>query len=227
MREGLTKEEAVFWEVYYIAKIGRKDLATGPLLNRKEGGEGELVSDELRQQISEKVAALWAAGVFAAINSPEAIKRRSYNRQANKAAELKVDLDTYLGLDKCKRDQFVQWRKENPEADWKEFFDTRRSATAAARYQVPLEIWENLDAKQKNALKEYCNNIPGRSGMDWLAGVRAVGGPKPKVDPKQVRRLRDEGLTNTQIAKQLNCTQPTISRILSGKRQRARQALAA
>jgi hypothetical protein len=40
MKTGLTWEMACQWERFYIARYGRKDIATGILRNRTEGGEG-------------------------------------------------------------------------------------------------------------------------------------------------------------------------------------------
>lgn len=40
LRSGLTWEEACAWEMLYIARWGRKDLGTGTLHNRTDGGEG-------------------------------------------------------------------------------------------------------------------------------------------------------------------------------------------
>ena len=40
LRSGLSKEEACSWECFYISHYGRKDLGTGILRNRCEGGEG-------------------------------------------------------------------------------------------------------------------------------------------------------------------------------------------
>jgi len=56
LKQNLTEEEAFKHEVYMIAVFGRKDLGTGILLNRTDGGEGvsgALRSDETRKKISE------------------------------------------------------------------------------------------------------------------------------------------------------------------------------
>jgi uncharacterized membrane protein YfhO len=52
----LTDEEAIRKEIYWINRIGRKDLNEGPLVNLTDGGEGlcgRIVSDETRKKISE------------------------------------------------------------------------------------------------------------------------------------------------------------------------------
>jgi hypothetical protein len=55
LKENLTEEQAFFHEEYMIFVIGRKDLGTGPLLNRtsgKQGGVGKVVSTETKKKIS-------------------------------------------------------------------------------------------------------------------------------------------------------------------------------
>lgn len=40
LRSGLSREEAVFWERFYIARYGRMDTGAGILRNRTDGGDG-------------------------------------------------------------------------------------------------------------------------------------------------------------------------------------------
>ena len=56
LKQNLTEEEAFRHEVYMIAVFGRKDLGTGILHNRTDGGEGAsgaIKSDETRKKLSE------------------------------------------------------------------------------------------------------------------------------------------------------------------------------
>jgi hypothetical protein len=56
LKQNLTEEEAFKHEVYMIAVFGRKDLGTGILLNRTDGGEGgsgRIHSEETRRKVSE------------------------------------------------------------------------------------------------------------------------------------------------------------------------------
>jgi hypothetical protein len=56
LKQNLTEEEAFKHEKYMIAVFGRKDLGTGILLNRTDGGEGSsgcIPSEETKQKLSE------------------------------------------------------------------------------------------------------------------------------------------------------------------------------
>jgi len=56
LKQNLTEEEAFKHEIYMIAVFGRKDLGTGILRNKTDGGEGPsgaIRSDETRKKISE------------------------------------------------------------------------------------------------------------------------------------------------------------------------------
>lgn len=50
IEENLTKEEAYQKEIFYIAKIGRKDLDKGPLVNKSNGGDGGNLSPESKEK---------------------------------------------------------------------------------------------------------------------------------------------------------------------------------
>ncbi len=56
LKQNLTEEEAFKHEIYMIAMFGRKDLGTGILHNRTDGGEGNsgfVPSEETRIKLSE------------------------------------------------------------------------------------------------------------------------------------------------------------------------------
>jgi len=56
LKQNLTEEEAFKHEIYMIAVFGRKDLGTGILHNRTDGGEGNsgfVPSEETRKKLSE------------------------------------------------------------------------------------------------------------------------------------------------------------------------------
>ena len=56
LKKNLTEEEAIKHEIYMIALFGRKDLDTGILHNRTDGGDGtsgRIVNEETRRKMSE------------------------------------------------------------------------------------------------------------------------------------------------------------------------------
>lgn len=56
LKNNLTEEEAFKHEIYMIVVFGRKDLGTGILYNRTDGGEGisgTILSEETKQKMSE------------------------------------------------------------------------------------------------------------------------------------------------------------------------------
>ena len=56
LKQNLTDEEAIKHEIYMIAVFGRRDLGTGILHNRTNGGEGAsgtVVSNKTRKKLSE------------------------------------------------------------------------------------------------------------------------------------------------------------------------------
>lgn len=53
VKENLTEQEAFDLEIELIAKYGRKDLGTGILRNKTDGGDGATPSLETRQKISD------------------------------------------------------------------------------------------------------------------------------------------------------------------------------
>lgn len=221
MRESLDQAGADYWESFYINRYGLKQDG-GILVNRREGGlHGGVLDEALKQQISEKVIALHAEGVFDTLNAPETVARRVTQRMINQAEALGLTLEQYQMLTKSQRDYAKRWLKKNPNSSYADFLVSGKAAKAAAKYKVPLVVWEELTHKQRNAVKEYCNRAPERSGMDYLNGHRATRGSKRRVDSAKVFELRAQGLKHKAIAEIVGCTQPHVTRILNGKAQTA------
>jgi hypothetical protein len=220
MREGLTKEEAQAWEIRYINHYGRRDLGTGCLVNRKDGGEcGGNLSPQVLARLSE-----------ATKNNPppqpnaEQLKKRAEKRMANQGAKYGIPIAEYQSMDKPQREAAKAWCRANPDRPFSDYVPrtmaTRVVETAAAR-GVPLEVYEQMSFKERNALRMWLEMNPDRTGAEYLAGVRRPRGCAPRIDKDEVKRLRASGLTVTAIAEKLGCSAPHISRICSGKRRSA------
>lgn len=67
LKQNLTEEEAFKHEIYMIAVFGRKDLGTGILYNRTNGGDGvsgRIFSEDQRKNIGLDTKKKWESGVF-------------------------------------------------------------------------------------------------------------------------------------------------------------------
>lgn len=121
LKKNLTEEEAFRHEVYMIAILGRKDLGTGILRNRTDGGEGTsgyVYSEERKRQVSRQFKGI--------PQDPEFIKRRiesvkkHYNSEEGKKTieYLKRKKEEYFASEKGKKrllDLSKKWSgKNNP-----------------------------------------------------------------------------------------------------------------
>ena len=218
MREGLTKEEADRWEIFYIERYGRK-ADGGCLVNRREGGHRGCNDEDTKARIAKTVAIHYANGVYANLNTPETIKRRVTARLENKAAEVGIPEAEYKAMPKTRRTQAKAWLKANPGGTYEQWRASLKSAKAAAKYGLAEAEWLALTKQQRNCLKEWMTRWPDRDPHDWIAGKRAKMGTSPRVNKEQVLELKAQGLSQTAIAKHFGCQQSTISRIVNGRRQ--------
>ena len=84
LKQNLTEEEAFKHEIYMIAVFGRKDLGTGILRNRTDGGEGvsgRILSQESRRKISE--ANKGNTNCLGKTHSEESRKKMSESQKGN------------------------------------------------------------------------------------------------------------------------------------------------
>ena len=134
----------------------------------------------------------------------------------NLATRLGVDGHQYVQLKKWERHSFKLWLKDNPGKSILDWQNSSRSGEAAIKYRMKLEDWNKLNDNEKNAVKEYCNRYPelNRTGYDWLNGVRAASGPQRTFSLERMVELHCQGLSQSQIAKQLGCNQCHVSRSL-------------
>ena len=84
LKQNLTEAEAFKHEIYMIAVFGRKDLGTGILRNRTDGGEGvsgRILSQESRRKISE--ANKGNTNCLGKTHSEESKKKMSESQKGN------------------------------------------------------------------------------------------------------------------------------------------------
>ena len=220
MRQGLAKEEADRWEIFYIERFGRKSDG-GCLVNHREGGHRGGNDEETKAQISAKVIELHAQGVFDKLNAPETAKRRAHSRAANKAAEFGIPENEYLAMNKSQREDAKAWCRANPTAPFSEFVASTmaaRLARTAAKRGVPAKVYAQMTPKERNALRMWLELNPGKTGADYLAGVRGRSGLKSKIDKGLIFSLRQEGMKQGEIAARVGCAQSHVSKILGGTR---------
>jgi len=108
LKQNLTEEEAFRHEVYMIAVLGRKDLGTGILHNRTNGGEGSsgaIRSEETRRILSEKNKGKK--------QSEETIRKRS---EANKGKKRSEETRRKLSEIKKGKKHSEEHRRKNSEA---------------------------------------------------------------------------------------------------------------
>ena len=220
MRQGLTKEGADHWEIFYIERFGRKSDG-GCLVNHREGGHRGGNDEETKARISAKVIELHAQGVFDKLNTPETAARRARVRAANKAAEFGIPEDEYLAMSKSQRDKAKAWLKANPGQPFSGYvprtMETRKARTAATR-GIPVGVHAQMSCKEQNALRMWLEINPGRTGADYLAGVRRRKGVPSRVDRDQVFALSANGKSQTEIARVVGCGPSHVSNILNRKR---------
>jgi hypothetical protein len=211
MRQELTREQAIYWERLYIARYGRKDLGTGCLMNRTDGGDATKHGPEALEKIRQ--AAL----------RPENVERLRTVNVGRKRPEHAIRATA-----KGSRRRWDKYRAERgllpPEERVKLTNKQSKEANAAKRLGACPCIWAAMAGKERNALRMWVSNNPGKTGADYLGGQRARGGPAPKFSADRMRGLRAQGRTRTEIARELGCSPAYVGRVLSGQRQGVAQA---
>lgn len=127
LRSGLSKDEACKWERFYIAHYGRKDLGSGILRNRCEGGEGV-------GELSEE--------------SMNAFRKATIERgDAYQISGLTID--EYMNLTAKQIDAMVPFLKRNPDLnghDWLAGIRNVESQLASSR--KGNEIWSQQSTER-------------------------------------------------------------------------------
>ena len=137
LKQNLTEEESFKHEIYMIAVFGRKDLGTGILHNRTDGGEGSsgaIQSKETRKKIKEKAigrimsksARLQMSVSQIGRKHPENVKKKISQKQLGK-------------------------NNHNYQYDWKFTFDCGKIITTSS-----MPSWCKNNGYDKAALMRVC-----------------------------------------------------------------------
>ena len=201
MRQGLTKEAAIYWERFYIARYGRRDLGTGALVNRTHGGDATDHSPATRKKLSE-------AG-----RRPENVARLRIVNIGRKRPQHAIE--AAAAATRVRWEQYRAERGRHPlPRDQVPPYLTVVMRKANEHGLCPV-VWVALTDIERRRLHEWCRRNPGKTGSDYLQGERRAYGPAPKFSKELIAALRREGLTQAQVAKRLGCSQSRVSRLLS------------
>jgi hypothetical protein len=191
LRAGLAWEEACRWEQVYIARWGRKDLGTGVLHNRTDGGDGTLRGpgrrgvphdDETKQKIRagwddpaeharrcEANRASWSEAKRAKRGADSSAMHASV--VAENAALAGLTVEDYLALGATRRHELVQRAKGNmrpllTSAERREIASRARfEATAekiAARLGVTVDEYKAMNARERQNLSRRVARIANK-----------------------------------------------------------------
>ena len=163
LKQNLTEEEAFKHEKYMIAVFGRKDLGTGILHNRTDGGEGSsglIHSDETKIKMSESHTGKTFSENHrkkiseANKNPSEEIRRKQ--SEANKGKTVSEETRRKLSEAQSK------YKGETHQCYGKTFSEeSRRKMSEAHKGQIPWNKGKTLSEENKKKLSEV------RKGRRW------------------------------------------------------------
>ena len=171
LKQNLTEEEAFKHEIYMIAVFGRKDLRTGILRNKTDGGDGSsgfVHSEESKRKMSEK-----GKGKFSGKNNP------MYG------VSLKGENHHFYGKSHTKETKIKMSEKRKGKKPY-DMTDESRRKMSEAKKNKPLskEHIENMSKARRG--RKWWNNGKGNTkfvrecpGEGWALGRRKK--PKQKL----------------------------------------------
>ena len=157
LRSGLTRQEAVTWEVFYISRFGRKDLGTGILQNRTAGGEGTAEpGPEARQRLSRLCTERMTGNTFRR-GRPGTPHTEEFKRQTSERQKGRVKSpEERAKISAAKKGKRVP---RNSEAQLQ---------ASAARQGIPAEVYMSMTPQQRSNMRCWRCKNPDVPAMDYL-----------------------------------------------------------
>ena len=169
LKQNLTEEEAFKHEIYMIAVLGRKDLGTGILHNRTNGGDGVsgwVPSEETKRKISKihKGKIPWNKGVSHTRETKNKISKAKRGKPSPHKGKKLFSDDAKEKMSKARKGQFSG--DKNPRAKtWKIIFNDGRCEVIKS-----LQTWAIQNGYNPNSIRNLYNG----SGLKVYKNIVSV-----------------------------------------------------
>jgi len=126
MRRGLSSwQEACLLEQFYIRRYGRKDIGTGVLRNRTDGGEGT-PGRKVNSDTKAKISTTYAI------------------RYSTKSAERhRIPFNDYMAMSTPDRNKAKSWMARHPNASWQNYCQLRKAGLIRIGSNRPIGLANN------------------------------------------------------------------------------------
>ena len=166
LKKNLTEEEAFRHEKYMIFVFGRKDLRTGILHNKSEGGIGGLgKSDSTKQKIRKKIKKLWDDGIY---DNEDRNKKISASMKGRKRGSMPQEMKDKISKSKkgkkLTKEQIEKRKQTMYRGEKHHNFGKQRSPETIEKIKKSFEgrVWWNNGQSHK-----YNVECPGEG---WILG---------------------------------------------------------
>jgi hypothetical protein len=153
LKQNLTEEESFRHEVYMIAVFGRKDLGTGILHNKTDGGEGAsgvIPSDETKRKISKALK-----GKTPSEETRKKMSEFQKGKTISKEQKIKLsDLFSGNGNPNYGKSCSKETREKIGEANKNPSEETRRKMSEARKGKIPWNKGKTHSEESKRKMSE-------------------------------------------------------------------------